>query len=80
MVCYVLGEKYFPVPYRLRSAAGYLLAGAVLIYLGQALAPASLPLAVLYHAGLLGVFMAGLLWAERASLPAVIRRRLPFRA
>lgn len=80
LVCYLLGEKYFPVPYRVASGAGYLLAGAAVIWLGQALAPAALPLAILYHTGLLLVFLLGTLWAERASLPASIRRRLPFQA
>ncbi len=31
MACYFLGEKHYPIPYHIKSAVGYFVAGSVLI-------------------------------------------------
>jgi O-antigen/teichoic acid export membrane protein len=33
VICYTLGQKYFPVPYKLMSAIGYITSAGILIYL-----------------------------------------------
>ena len=73
-LCYYYGQKYYPVPYPVRSSAGYLLAGGVLIYASSQLTIANLWLAVPVHVLLWGVFTMGVVVAERQSLPPRFRK------
>ena len=73
-LCYAFGNRYYPVPYNVRSATLYILGGGLLI-LGVWLFPISnLWLAVPIHMALFGLFTVLVLLAERETLHPVLFR------
>jgi O-antigen/teichoic acid export membrane protein len=75
-LCYVLGEKYYPVPYHLRSAFGYIAGAGLLIYLSLQFPIADLWVSIPVHMALLGVFFVIILFVERDTFqPALARFR-----
>lgn len=77
-VCYQLGEKYYPVPYDLRSAFAYIGSAGLLIWAASLVEIQNLWVAVPLHALLFGLYALGVLVAERQHLPTRFRRRLSF--
>ncbi|GAB3899679.1 polysaccharide biosynthesis C-terminal domain-containing protein [Spirosoma agri] len=78
VICYGLGEKYYPVPYHVKSAVGYILGAGLLIYGSQQVEIANLWLSVPYHMALFGLFFAVVLVVERSTfVPALQRLRKP---
>jgi O-antigen/teichoic acid export membrane protein len=68
VLCYVLGQKYYPVPYRIGSAMGYI-AGAGGLILIASLVEISQPLLrFAFEAALCGVFLAAILLIEKPAL------------
>jgi O-antigen/teichoic acid export membrane protein len=77
--CYLLGAKYYPIPYDVVSAAGYTVGGGALIWASSAIYIPNLWVAVPYHAVLCLLFLACTLYIERYVLiPARIRERFSF--
>ena len=76
-LCYVLGEKHYPVPYDLRSAAGYILGGGLLIYASSFIKISNLWLAVPYHMTLFGLFLGCIVAVEWQTFGPVLRRTPP---
>ncbi|GAB3987766.1 oligosaccharide flippase family protein [Spirosoma daeguense] len=74
VLCYVLGEKYYPVPYDVRSATTYILAAGLLIWGSWQFPIANLWIAVPVHLGLFGLFLLLILLLERSSLRPLLRR------
>lgn len=74
VICYVLGEKYYPVPYHIKSAVGYITGGGLLIYAAQYIKIPNLWLAVPYHMALFGLFLAVILVIERNTFLPVLER------
>ena len=56
-LCYVLGERYYPVPYNILSAVGYVGGGGLLIYLNSFIHINNLWVAVPFHIALFGLFL-----------------------
>jgi O-antigen/teichoic acid export membrane protein len=77
-ICYQLGEKYYPIPYDLRSAFGYIGSAGVLILGASAVSIQNLWVAVPFHALLFALYLVGVLVVERQYLPARLRQRLRF--
>jgi len=71
-LCYVLGKKYYPVPYDLPSAAGYVTAAGLLIWAALRFPIANLWVAVPVHLTLFGLFTAIVLFMERNTLRPVL--------
>ncbi|GAB4026307.1 oligosaccharide flippase family protein [Spirosoma koreense] len=75
-MCYVLGEKYYPVPYDVKSAIGYIVSAGLLIYVSWRFPIENLWLAVPIHLTLCAIFIAAVLFIERDTfLPLVNRFR-----
>jgi len=75
-VCYVLGNKHYPVPYNVRSALGYIAAGGLLIYLSAQITIPDLRIAIPYHLLLFGLFLGAVFVVERKTfVPALARLR-----
>jgi O-antigen/teichoic acid export membrane protein len=73
-LCYAFGNRYYPVPYNVRSATLYVL-GASLLILGVWLFPiANLWVAVPVHMTLFCLFTALVLLTERDTLQPVLLR------
>lgn len=73
-LCYGLGEKHYPVPYDVRSAAGYIAGAALLIYLTLRFSITNLWVAVPVHLILFGLFTATVLFVERNTLRPMLMR------
>lgn len=68
VLCYALGEKFYPIPYDVRSAVGYVAAAGLLIWLSSLVEIPNLWVAVPFHLALCGLFVSGIAWVERDSL------------
>ncbi|GAB4005009.1 polysaccharide biosynthesis protein [Spirosoma sp. KCTC 42546] len=76
VLCYWLGEKYYPVPYHVLSAIGYLLGAGLLIYASWQFPIPNLWVAVPVHMALFGLFLGIVIFVERDTFqPALVRFR-----
>ena len=75
-LCYLIGQKFYPVPYKVGSALGYVLLGAGVVFLAGLLPRASFWVEL--GGGVVGlvVFTAIVLLIERNNLPPRFRRYL----
>jgi O-antigen/teichoic acid export membrane protein len=73
-MCYLLGERHYPVPYHVASAAGYVLGGGLLIYLSSQVRIPNLWVSVPYHLALFVLFLGCVVAAEWGTLGPVLRR------
>lgn len=67
IVSYFLGQKYYPVPYNLKSMFGYL-AGAWFFYLVSTVIPVQGGLKYIVNTGLFFIFAVLTFWSERKTL------------
>ncbi|MCX6213146.1 oligosaccharide flippase family protein [Spirosoma sp.] len=74
VLCYVLGEKYYPVPYNVRSAAGYILVAGLLIWACWQFPIANFWIAVPVHMALFGMFIVAMLFVERRTVQPMVAR------
>lgn len=72
-LCYVIGQKYFPVPYDIFSAFLYLGLASVLIGGAFWFKIENLYLGFVFHNGLLLAFVAFFFWKEKISLRKIRR-------
>jgi O-antigen/teichoic acid export membrane protein len=73
-ICYVLGERHYPVPYRVGSALGYITGAGVLIWANTLVPVQSLWYAVPYHAALFALFLAVVLVVEWSTFGPFVRK------
>ena len=73
-LCYVLGDKYYPVPYDVGSAVGYVTGAGLLIWSALQFPIANLWVAVPVHLALFGLFTAVVLFVERNTLRPLLTR------
>ena len=73
-LCYLLGQRYYPIPYKIASALGYIVSAGLLIYWVMRIKFDSLWLSIPYHAVLLLLYTAGVVVVERKTIiPLKIR-------
>jgi O-antigen/teichoic acid export membrane protein len=73
-LCYVLGQRYYPIPYKINSAMGYIFSAGLLIYCVMQIQLDSLWLSIPYHLVLLLLYTAGVVIVERKTIiPLKIR-------
>lgn len=78
VICYVLGETYYPVPYHVASALGYLAGGGLLIWASGHIQISNLWVAIPYHLALFALFVAVIVVVERRTFgPLLARLRRP---
>ena len=73
-LCYYFGQKFYPVPYDIASALGYIGGGALLIYAASLVKIPDLWISVPVHMGVLAIFAAIVFLMERKNIPALRRR------
>ncbi len=73
-ICYWLGERYYPVPYHVGSAVGYVVGAGLLIFLSGQIHISNLWIAVPYHLALAGLFVAVVGVIERDTFRPVLAR------
>lgn len=69
ILCYYFGQKYYPVPYDVASALGYIGTGALLIFGSTFIKIPSLWISVPIHMSVFIVFLAGIFLIERKNIP-----------
>lgn len=75
-LCYISGERYYPVPYDLASATGYILGAGALIYASQQLVIQNVWVAGAVHLALFALFVVIMLFVERGTVgPGLARLR-----
>ena len=78
-LCYFLGQHYYPVPYKIGSAIGYIISAGLLIYCVMQIQFTSLWVSVPYHLLLLVLYTAGVVMVERKTIiPLKIRDKYTF--
>jgi O-antigen/teichoic acid export membrane protein len=73
-LCYYFGQKFYPVPYDVISAVGYIGAGAIVIYGSTLFKIHDLWVSVPVHMAVLAVFMFVVFLIERKNIPAFKRK------
>ena len=64
VVCYFLGQKYYPIPYELKEILIYLIGAAVLILANSQIHISNLWLSIPYHILLCVLFVVIVYWYE----------------
>jgi O-antigen/teichoic acid export membrane protein len=74
-LCYYFGQKYYPVPYDVRSALTYISIGSAVIFASSQFPIANLTLSVTIHMLVLVAFAGVVFLKERNSLPFLVTRK-----
>lgn len=78
-LCYFLGQRYYPVPYKIGSAMGYIISAGLLIYSVMKIQFSSLWVSVPYHLLLMVLYTVGVVIVERKTIiPLKIRDKYAF--
>jgi O-antigen/teichoic acid export membrane protein len=75
-ICYYFGQKYYPVPYQVRSAVVYVISAGVLIYFSYHIKISNLWVSIPYHLALCLLYSLLILVIENQILPRSLRRKL----
>jgi len=67
-LCYLLGQRHYPIPYKIESALGYIVSAGLLIYCVLQIHFDSLWLSIPYHLILLLLYTAGVVIVERKTI------------
>jgi O-antigen/teichoic acid export membrane protein len=73
-LCYYFGEKYYPVPYEIGSAVGYVIGAGLLIWASWQFPISNLWVAVPVHLALVGLFIAVIIIVERDTFQPLLLR------
>jgi len=68
-LCYYFGQKFYPVPYQVKSALAYIGTASLLIYLSSIFKIPDLTVAVPIHILVFILFACAALWIEKDALP-----------
>ncbi|MDX2302905.1 MAG: polysaccharide biosynthesis C-terminal domain-containing protein [Microscillaceae bacterium] len=73
-VCYAYGQRYFPIPYRLKAAGLHLGLATVLVWVSLQWREQGLLISTLLNLGLLGLYGAFLAYTEKNQVLALIKK------
>lgn len=71
VVCYLLGQKYFPIPYHVTRDLLYIISTTMLVYAVNSISAADLVISVPIHAGIVLLWCLAVYLIERKSLQAL---------
>jgi O-antigen/teichoic acid export membrane protein len=66
--CYLLGQKYYPIPYKIKSELGWIALTMMLVYSVSYIAISNQWLATTFHIFVVGGFVGGVWFVERKNL------------
>ncbi|WP_159468572.1 lipopolysaccharide biosynthesis protein [Dyadobacter sp. 3J3] len=78
-LCYYYGQKYYPIPYHLKSGLCYIFGGGVFILLDAFLIPSGTLSNMVYHMLFFILFCIIVIFSERKALPARFQKILSFK-
>ncbi len=67
LLCYVFGQKYFPIPYQLRSMIGYLVITSWLVYFVNLFSIDTRWLSIAVHLFIVLIYLGIVYWIEKPS-------------
>jgi O-antigen/teichoic acid export membrane protein len=67
-VCYLLGQKFYPIPYYVPRDLFYIASAILLVYAVNSVSPSNLIISVPMHAGIVMLWCLAVYFAERKSL------------
>jgi O-antigen/teichoic acid export membrane protein len=67
VVCYLLGQKFYPIPYRIGTDAAYILVTFSLIYMVNAINISNQIVATVFHAGVLALYTGVVYFIEKSE-------------
>jgi O-antigen/teichoic acid export membrane protein len=65
MACYMLGQKYYPIPYDIGKALAYIVVSVLIVYGVNAIDISDQLLATGFHSLVIGIYLAGVFMLER---------------
>ena len=68
VLCYYYGQKYYPIPYELKSVISYLIIAGIFIVISWQIKIESLMFSIPFHILLTIIFVLGIVVSERTSL------------
>jgi O-antigen/teichoic acid export membrane protein len=68
VISYLIGQKYYPIPYNLRKITGYLSLSVLLYFVSEVVDPGNQTISIIFHTILLGVFGAVVILVEKPGL------------
>ena len=68
VLCYYYGQKYYPIPYELKSVITYLIIAGIFIVISWQIKIESLMFSIPFHILLTLIFVLGIVFSERTSL------------
>jgi len=71
IACYLLGQKYFPIPYHVARDASYIVSTTLVVYGVNSITPAELVYSVPLHTGIIVIWCLAVYLIERRSLQAL---------
>jgi O-antigen/teichoic acid export membrane protein len=72
-ICYIVGQKYYPIPYNVLRSAAYVLATVLLVYIVNALEITNTWLALTFHAGVVVAYLLVIYFLEKNELRQTVR-------
>ncbi len=72
-ICYVVGQKYYPIPYGLTKSAAYIIATTITVYLVNSIEISNAWLALSFHAAVIAVFLLIVFIFERGELRKLVK-------
>lgn len=70
-MCYFLGQKFFPIPYKVLKGLGYILVSVIIVYFSSLVSIDDLFLSTLFHSAIVLIFAAACYYLERKNLRAL---------
>ncbi len=68
MACYFLGQKYYPIPYKILPDSAYIVGTSIFIYLVNLVKINTLWMSASIHTGIIVIFLAAIFVIERKSV------------
>jgi O-antigen/teichoic acid export membrane protein len=73
VACYVLGQKYFPIPYNILKSLAYIIGTTVIVYAVNEIDIPNTWLALTFHAAIIAIYLLIIFLIERKDLPKSVR-------
>ncbi len=70
VACYVLGQKHYPIPYRVGKDLTYIMGTTLLVYVVNSIDITNLWLASSFHAGIIAIYILAIYLVEKNELKA----------
>lgn len=73
VICYAIGQKYFPIPYNIFRSGAYVVVTVALVYAVNFLEITNTWLALSFHVGVIAIYLGTIFFLERDGLRQTVR-------